>query len=357
MDIVFLVPCKDLAGGLKVVAAYGNALIRRGHRATAIYPKRSLSLRESLRRKRRRWLHKERDHLDYFRGRLLEVPELSAKYAPDADCLVATAWQTAEIAKDFTDRHGKKFYLIQHYEQWSGDREIVDATFRYPFRKIVISNWLKRLVEEKSGETGIPLISNGKDFFLSESLGEGIVKKYDVGMLYSPVSFKRTGDGVAAIREVIREYPDLRVVFFGSEFPKEPLFPNARFFRRPPQEVIRNIYLSTRVWISSSETEGFCLPALEAASLGCVVVATNSLGIEDIIEDGKEGFLVEPKKPEALARKILEVLRDPELETRFRIAGLKKSELFSWERSTDRLEALFKESLKSSNQSKKGKSS
>ncbi|MEA1868486.1 MAG: glycosyltransferase family 4 protein [Thermodesulfobacteriota bacterium] len=341
MNITFLVPCKDLAGGLRVVAAYGNALLRRGHDVAVIYPQRPLSLRESLRRKKRRLLYKERDHLDFFRGRLFEVPEISEKFMPDSDCLVATAWETAEWAKDFSPRCGKKFYLIQHYETWSGDQKDVDATFHYPFKKIVISNWLKMVIERMSGENDIPVISNGKDFFLSESLGDGLKKKYDVGMLYSPVPFKKTADGVAAIKEVTKSLPDLRVVFFGSEFPKEPLFKNAMFFRRPSQDKIRNTYLSTRVWISSSLTEGFCLPALEAISLGCAVVATNSLGIEDIIKDGEDGILVDPENPKALAEKILEVLNDPELEKRLRIASLKKSEAFSWEYSTDKLESLL----------------
>jgi len=342
MDITFLVPCKDMAGGLRVVAAYGNALIRRGHRVSVLYPRRNLSFRESLRKKKRQWLYREKDHLDYFRGELREVPRLAREYTPEADILVATAWETAEIAKDFSERYGRKFYLIQHYETWSGSREKVDATFRYPFQKIVISKWLKRVVEEKSGETDIPLITNGKDFFLSEALGEGFEKKYDVGMLYSPVAFKRTDDGIASIRKVMEEYRNLRAVFFGSEFPRKPLPPNARFFRRPSQDIIRNIYLSTRVWISPSLIEGFCLPALEAVSLGCVVVAANSLGIEDIIENGQNGILVEPENPEALARKILLVLKDPELEMRLKIAGLQRSESFSWERSADLLESLFR---------------
>lgn len=343
MNITFLVPCKDLAGGLRVVAAYGNALLRRGHDVTVIYPKRMLSLRELLRRKKRRLIYKEKDHLDFFRGRLVEVPEITEEFIPDGDCLIATAWETAEWAKNFTERCGKKFYLIQHYETWSGDQEYVNATFRYPFKKIVISKWLKRVIEEKSGEKDIPVISNGKDFFLSESLGDGLKDEYDVGMLYSPVAFKRTADGVAAIRKAKKSLPDLKAVFFGSEFPRETLFKDATFFRRPSQDKIRDIYLSTRVWISSSLTEGFCLPALEAISLGCAVVATNSLGIEDIIEDGKDGILVEPEKPEVLAEKILEVLNNPDLEKRLRIAGLKKSDAFSWESSADQFEKYLGE--------------
>jgi glycosyltransferase involved in cell wall biosynthesis len=83
------------------------------------------------------------------------------------------------------------------------------------------------------------------------------------------------------------------------------------------------------------------LPALEGISLGCSVVATNSLGIEDIITNGVNGFLVEPLKPELLAEKIIEVLTNPMLEKKFRINGLQKSEFFSWEKSASEFEELL----------------
>ena len=157
-------------------------------------------------------------------------------------------------------------------------------------------------------------------------------------MLYSTVPFKRTHDGLEAIKMVKDRFPCLNVVFFGSEFPEIPLIEDSKFFRRPSQEKIRSIYLSTRIWISPSLVEGFCLPALEAISLGCAVVATDSLGIQDIITDGKEGLLVEPGNPKELAKTIIRVLENRELERRLQLAGLKKSQQFSWEASADKLE-------------------
>ena len=39
--------------------------------------------------------------------------------------------------------HGRRFYLIQHFEDWSGDRDQVLRTWRLPMHKIVISRWLQ----------------------------------------------------------------------------------------------------------------------------------------------------------------------------------------------------------------------
>ncbi len=347
MDITFLVPFKGIAGGLRVVTCYGNALIRRGHRVTVVYPKREFAFRERLRREVKRAFHHEKDHLDYFCGKLLEVPEISAAHIPDGDVVIATSFQTAEWAAPLPGRCGAKSYLIQGYEKmWAKESEDVDATFRLPFRKIVISRWLKDLVEEISGERGIPVIPNGRDFFLSCFDGEGITRKFDVGLLYSPVPLKRTDVALKALAILMERHPGLKIAMFGSQEPDLEQYPDfpfgkVEFQRTPTQEEIRRTYLDTKVWITASSTEGFCLPALEAISLGCPIVSADNRGVLDVISDGVEGYIVPAGDPAALADRVSRLLDDRELLNRMSAAALRRADDFSWERSTDMLEKVL----------------
>ena len=347
MDITFLVPCNDLAGGLRVVACYGNALMRRGHRVTVVYPRRELPLKERLRRRARRAVYGEKDHLDYFRGRLMEVESLSGEQVPDGDCVVATSFQTAERAATFPARCGRKFYLIQGYEKvWAKESEDVDATFRLPLGKIVISQWLKDTVEGVTGETGLPLIPNGRDFFLSEFLAEGVEREFQVGSLYSPVPLKRTGLALETFTRLRAEFPGLKITMFGSQDPDRLQYPDfpfetVRFLRKPSPEEVRATYLNTRVWLVPSASEGFCLPALEAISLGCTVVSLDNGGIRDILSDGVEGYIVDRADPAVLAAKVASILKDPVLQARMSAAALRRADDFSWGRSTDLLEKLL----------------
>jgi glycosyltransferase involved in cell wall biosynthesis len=59
-----------------------------------------------------------------------------------------------------------------------------------------------------------------------------------------------------------------------------------------------------------SETESAPLTLLEGMSCGLPVVATEVGGIPEIVEDGVNGFLVQPKHPEAIAERILELNED-----------------------------------------------
>jgi glycosyltransferase involved in cell wall biosynthesis len=312
-----------------------------------VYPRQERPFRDQLRRRARRALLHERDHLDAFCGELREVPAIAAEHVPDGDCLIATAYQTSIWGADLPERCGRKFYLIQHYEKvFARDDEDVDATFRLPFRKIVISRWLQDIVEKVSGESNIPLIPNGRDFFLSTFDGEGITRNFDIGIMYSPVMFKRTDIALKALSILRERHPGLKIVMFGTQDPeldKYPDFPfkEVTFMRTPSQKQIRQTYLDTKVWMTASDTEGFCLPALEAISLGCPIVSSDNMGVRDIITDGVEGYIVSLQDPQALADRVTALLNDPSLRIRMATAALRRADDFSWERSTEMFEKVL----------------
>lgn len=63
--------------------------------------------------------------------------------------------------------------------------------------------------------------------------------------------------------------------------------------------------------LASREPEPFGLVLLEAMATGTPVVATAHGGPLDIVEDGRTGDLVPPRDPAAMARAIIDLLRDP----------------------------------------------
>jgi glycosyltransferase involved in cell wall biosynthesis len=65
------------------------------------------------------------------------------------------------------------------------------------------------------------------------------------------------------------------------------------------------------VAVSCSDFEGTPLAVMEYMEGGRPVVATRVGGVPDLIEDGVQGLLVERRDPEALARSVAELLRDP----------------------------------------------
>jgi glycosyltransferase involved in cell wall biosynthesis len=66
------------------------------------------------------------------------------------------------------------------------------------------------------------------------------------------------------------------------------------------------------LFVLPSRREAFPLAVLEAMALGKPVIATDCGGTREMIHDGREGFVVPPGNPEALAEKILELLSIPD---------------------------------------------
>jgi L-malate glycosyltransferase len=61
----------------------------------------------------------------------------------------------------------------------------------------------------------------------------------------------------------------------------------------------------------TSETESFCLSILEAMYFGCPSVARRAGGIPEVVEDKVSGILVPSADPDALARAVESLMKDP----------------------------------------------
>jgi glycosyltransferase involved in cell wall biosynthesis len=128
---------------------------------------------------------------------------------------------------------------------------------------------------------------------------------------------------LAALPELRRQIPDLVVLLVGEGRLEEALRRQVRELglestvrflgtRRDLPEIFRalDIFVQPSLW------EGLPLALLKAMGAGLPVVATRVSGSREAIADGVNGCLVAPGDPEALARAILQLHRQPEVRRR-----------------------------------------
>ncbi|MBT9142996.1 MAG: Phosphatidyl-myo-inositol mannosyltransferase [Dehalococcoidia bacterium] len=357
MKITFILPgySRRPVGGFRVVYEYANHLVARGHKVAVVHPRR-LSNWNPPPPNLYHWLRRKAGHLRNIilrpkvgwqpidhRVQMLYVPEPTARYVPNADIVFATAWQTGEIVVEYSAEKGRKFYLIQHYEVWGGPKERVDATWRAPFKKIVIARWLY----EKGLELGVSAsemvhIPNGINhafFRLLEPIEKRLLR---VAMMYSSVDWKGGADGVKAIELAKHKFPRLKAVLFGVE-PRPRWLPSwIEYVQNPPQQVlVEQIYNRSILYLCPSWTEGWGLPPAEAMACGCAVVSTDNDGIRDFAEQEKTALLSPPRDPEALGKNLLRLLENDNLRIQLAKAGHERIKEFTWERSTNLLEQFL----------------
>ena len=355
MRITFVLPYAGLAGGIRIVAEHAERLQRRGHEVVAVStPLRRASLYGRVRALLRdgRWPAAPRPTPSHFDGLAVEHRVLREDRTvresdvPDADVVVATFWANAPWVHAFPARKGAQVYFLQGYEVPPGEtRPEVDAAWRLPLRKIVISRWLQRLAAERFGDPGAVLVPNAVDPARFHAPPRGRQSRPTVGFLYANSPFKAPEVLIEAVDRLRRRHADLRVVAFGAEAPdpRRPLPPGTEYHRLPPQERLRELYASCDVWLCGSRRDGLHLPLLEAMACRCPVVSTRAGGPEDLVEPGANGWLVDVDDAAGLAEAASRILDlDEPAWAAFSDAALATARRHDWDASTGLMEAALR---------------
>lgn len=150
-------------------------------------------------------------------------------------------------------------------------------------------------------------------------------------MMTHKAEFKRTKDGLAALKRVKAQRPHTVVTLFGL---KAPWWRGARFIRRPPRAQVASLMRDTAIYLCSSREEGFGMPGLEAMACGAALVTTDTKGSRDYAHHDQTALVAEPYHVRELSRHVLTLLEDPERLRRIAQTGFEMSTSFpSWEQS------------------------
>lgn len=90
---------------------------------------------------------------------------------------------------------------------------------------------------------------------------------------------------------------------------------------------VRRLLMDSHIMVFPSYyREGVPKSLIEACAIGRPIVTCNSVGCKDVVDDGINGFLVEPRSPHALARHIKTLLDDGDMRRRMGVAARRKAE-------------------------------
>ena len=109
-----------------------------------------------------------------------------------------------------------------------------------------------------------------------------------------------------------------------------------------PYKEVYNHLFTWSIFVLASEFEGFGLVLIEAMASGTPVIASNVDAIPEIIDDNINGLLFKTKNPADLAKKILRLLKDKELEKKLIYNAQKKvRDKFLIDKMVEKLDNLY----------------
>jgi len=266
---------------------------------------------------------------------------------PDCDINVATDCFSAYPV--FKSQKGMKFYHMQHYEPIFYDnpniKELAKSTYTLPLNKIVNSIWLKGQMKEKYG-IELPVINpaiNHREFYPREARRTPSIKRV---LCYGRKDqWKGFKDAIDAMKIVFKELKDVEWIVYG--FPSLPWSPDApyRHVGYLDHDKLAELYSSADMFFLPSWHESFPLQPLEAMACGIPVVTTQ-FGTEDYAVHEENSLVVPPRKPEIMADSIIRILTDDKLAGKLREEGVGTAKKFTWDKTVDKIEELFKNALK-----------
>lgn len=104
---------------------------------------------------------------------------------------------------------------------------------------------------------------------------------------------------------------------------------------------LASAFASADAFIFPSRTETLGLVLLEAMAAGCPVVAARSGGIPDIVEDGVNGFLFDPKDEQGAIAATQFLLSKTEERETLRRNARQEAERWSWSAATRQLQSYY----------------
>jgi UDP-glucose:(heptosyl)LPS alpha-1,3-glucosyltransferase len=102
-----------------------------------------------------------------------------------------------------------------------------------------------------------------------------------------------------------------------------------RFFG--PRVDVERFYQASDVFVFPTQYETFSLVAYEAAATGLPVVATRVSGIEDLVVDGRTGFVVR-RDTEDIAAALLQLVQ-AQVRSRIGAEARSRATEYTWQRS------------------------
>lgn len=303
---------RGIAGGYKVIYQYANYFSKKGYDVVIYY---DLHNGENSKRIPKKIVYILRklylNNYPYYypldkKIKQIGVANIENKNIRNADIGIFTSPNTAHSSKKLSKEKGKSIYFIQGYEDWWNDKDYLHQSYKLCDINVVISNWLKEIVDSYSNKESI-VITNGIDITKFKK-NNGIEKiPYSIAYIYHKDSIKGCEYGIDALLKLKKKYKELQVFMFGN--PKRPKnLPDwINYVHKASENEVIDIFNKCEIYICSSIHEGFGLPGLEAMACQCAVITTDCLGPREYANN-KNAFICKIKDSYSIFNEACEAL-------------------------------------------------
>lgn len=340
-----VLPGLGASGGMEVVKKYKDLLTQKGWDVIIYAPIRAYNLHR-YNSAIKNWIHqiyctlktlKEKKYKHEYKW----VWKICNKAIRNAEITMATSWTTVFDVYKLDAAKGKKVHFIQDYEVWDNEKYSKKA-YLLPLKKIVISTWINKKLEDNLGIGPFPIIYNGIDHQIFHKVSkEKRGEKYSFLMLNHKLAKKGVANGISSYEEIADRFPNCVLRMFGM-CDSANLPDYIEYYQNPSQEQLLDLYSQSDIFIFPSIEEGWGLTPLEAMACGCVVVGTNTGFVIDLGIHNENMMISEPGDVVGMTRNIEQLITDSNLMEVLKQNGFSTACSLDWDASAEKLNTVLK---------------
>lgn len=246
---------------------------------------------------------KKADAIVFYGGLREEHFKLKEKICPDIKFIIDVPTATDQYIQKVLEKDieitGDEYTKIEQSSTWNAGNNL-----KVPVRNILADGFLvgssfvkKSLVDFKADERKIKIVPYGVD------TSRFTIKKFDypnkkVKFIFVGRVNRRKGIQhlLPAFKRLDTEKAELLLVGQYNEndslIQEYETLSNIKFKGFVTQDIVAKLYKEADVFVLPSLGEGLAQVGIEAMSSGLPIIVSDNAGVNDLIKDGKEGFVV-----------------------------------------------------------------
>jgi glycosyltransferase involved in cell wall biosynthesis len=371
---------KEYAHGGTEIAAYNLAvnIMKRGHDVDVFTA--SIDSKDSVENSMGMTIHRYATNLKIASANL----SLKLMYKPlDEDVEIVHAHYNIPLPDLSASRYAKKkhlpFIITYHADAQESGGNFIRNTATAFYNKYILDKVLsnadiiiatsKSYIDESkylgNYRDKVRVVPNGinlEDFEIGLSKEEcrselGLPQDKKIILFFGNIVAYKGPDVLLKAFEIVKNsYPEVVLLFAGrggmqrelEDLSREKGISDKVIFAGFIDEELKPLYYHCAdIFCLPSVTlaEAFGIVNLEAMACGLPVVSSKLGGIPDIVQNGRNGIVVEPGNIESLADALLTLLEDDELRKRMSSEGKNMSEDYDWNKIAEETEKIYDELL------------
>lgn len=339
MKINFWIPHTRVSGGIIVILQYAKELSSLGHDVQLIVESPYFV---------RRWLANAirfvpnwmRSFGEFNLKRVKSFKDPSAYEG--AEVVVADSWRVASHLVYVPDVI-KKIHFVQHDERlYHGNKDEVDAVYKMPIEKVVVSNWIKEVFEKDYQYTPSVILNtvDSEIFSVTEdSRSDDEIRILVLDHVYPWKGTKEAVEIVSAIKNETNK--KIKLIGFGVRR-NHPDFLYDEYYFNVGHHDLAQVYAHCDIYLCASWDEGFGLPSLEAMACGVALATYDNGGSRDFAKHAETALVAPRRDQEALQSLVEKLVENRDVRRRIAHDGIVYAQSMpTWREQAEKLVRVF----------------